>query len=181
MTDAPAEQPEVTWSRRLLGRASDVLLCVVAGVAAFFLWPTSLGGCTTLTVVSGHSMEPTYHTGDLVVSRCGEPRVGDVVVYQPSELGGGRIIHRIVDGDGEQGWVLQGDNNAWLDPFSPTDAEVLGVATVHVPKVGLVARWITSPLVWGSFIVLAIALLLWPRAEEDEVEELDAEEKERVP
>src|SRR5690554_1441414 len=161
------EHPDVTMSRRLLGHVPEVIFFVLAGLAAFFLWPSSLGGCTTLTIVSGESMEPTYYTGDLVISRCGEPSVGDVAVYQPVSVGGGRIIHRIIDGDGESGWILQGDNNSWIDPFSPTEAEVLGTARVHVPKVGLAARWITSPWVWGSLIVMAVALLIWPRGDED--------------
>ena len=54
-------------------------------ILAILVWPTSLGGCTTMTVVSGHSMEPTFHTGDLVVARCGTPAVGDIVIYQPPD------------------------------------------------------------------------------------------------
>jgi len=175
---AVAEQPDVTRSRRLLSHVPEVIFFVLAGIAAWFLWPSSLGGCTTLTIVSGESMEPTYYTGDLVVSRCGEPHIGDVAVYQPVSVGGGRIIHRIIDGDGENGWVLQGDNNAWVDPFSPLADEVLGTARIHIPKVGLAARWITSPWVWGSLIVLALALLLWPRDEnaEDDDARLDRDD-----
>jgi len=154
--------------RRLVGMVASVLLYALAGVAAFLLWPTSLGGCTTLTIVSGHSMEPTYYTGDLVVARCATAAVGDVVVYQPKELGGARIIHRITGGDATTGWVLQGDNNTAADPFNPAGSEVLGVAQVYLPKVGLVARGLTSPYVWGSFILIAIGLFVWPRQDDDD-------------
>lgn len=152
---------------RLLRGARDVLFWVVVAACAWLLWPTSLGGCTTLTIVSGHSMEPTYLTGDLVVSRCGEPSVGDIVVYQPHELGGARIIHRVIGGDAS-GWQMQGDNNDWVDPFTPTDDEVLGVATIHLPKVGLAITAVTSPWIWASLIVLALAILVWPRDEDDD-------------
>lgn len=145
-----------------------MLLYTLAGVAAFLLWPTSLGGCTTLTIVSGHSMEPTYYTGDLVVARCATAAVGDVIVYQPKELGGARIIHRITGGDTTTGWVMQGDNNNAADPFNPAGSEVLGVATLYLPKVGLVARGLTSPFVWGSFILIAIGLFVWPRQDDDD-------------
>ena len=67
-----------------------MLFLVAALVVGYFLWPTSLGGCTTLTIVSGHSMEPTYYTGDLVVSRCGDYQVGDIVVYNPPNMGAAR-------------------------------------------------------------------------------------------
>lgn len=157
--------------RRLAGMVASVLLYTLAAVAAFLLWPTSLGGCTTLTIVSGHSMEPTYYTGDLVVARCAKASVGDVIVYQPKELGGARIIHRITGGDATTGWVMQGDNNASADPFNPAGSEVLGVAKVYLPKVGLVARGLTSPFVWGSFILIAIGLFIWPRQDDDDESE----------
>ncbi|NMM16092.1 MAG: signal peptidase I [Cellulomonas sp.] len=150
------------------------MLYTLAGVAAFVLWPTSLGGCTTLTIVSGHSMEPTYYTGDLVIARCGTASVGDVIVYQPKDLGGARIIHRIVGGDATTGWTMKGDNNPSADPFNPGGSEVLGVAKVYLPKVGLVARGLTSPFVWGSFILIAIGLFIWPRAEESDDAGVDA-------
>jgi signal peptidase I len=155
--------------RRLVGIVASVLLYTLAAVAAFLLWPTSLGGCTTLTIVSGHSMEPTYYTGDLVVARCARASVGDVIVYQPKELGGARIIHRITGGDATTGWVMQGDNNKAADPFNPAGSEVLGVAKLYLPKVGLIARGLTSPFVWGSFILIAIGLFIWPRQDDDAV------------
>ena len=130
-------------------------------VAAWFVWPTSLGGCTTLTYVNGHSMEPTYETGDIVVSRCGEPRVGDVVVYAPESEPGVRIIHRVIGGDAD-GWVVRGDNNSFTDPFEPTDDEVLGVARLHVPKVGLVLRGVANVWLWVGLLFCAAALWVWP-------------------
>ncbi len=141
--------------RRLRRHAGDVVFLIVALVAGFFLWPSSLGGCTTLTIVAGHSMEPTYYTGDLVVSRCGEYQVGDIVVYNPPNVGAARVIHRIIGGDGEAGWVIQGDNNDFLDPWQPTNERILGKAVLHLPKVGLLGSILVSPLTWVS--------LLWSR------------------
>jgi signal peptidase len=154
--------------RRVWRAAVSVVFWVAVAAAAWLLWPTSLGGCTTLTIVSGRSMEPTYVTGDLVVARCGQPVVGDVVVYEPPGLGGGRIIHRLIGGDGASGWQVQGDNNTWVDPYTPTNADVLGIARVHVPKLGMFATVLATPYVWVSLIVIALAVLVWPRDDEDE-------------
>ncbi|MBO9553032.1 S24/S26 family peptidase [Cellulomonas sp.] len=173
--------PGAHVARRVLRVVLQVLFYGAVVVAGWLVWPTSLGGCTTLTVVSGHSMEPTYYTGDLVVSRCATPQVGDVVVYEPEGYGGARVIHRLVGGDGTHGWQVQGDNNSWLDPFSPTDADVVGVARLHVPRVGLLGRAVMSPLVWGSLIVIAIGLLVWPRGDDDDDETPDAPEAGRAP
>ncbi len=165
--------PGAHLARRVLRVVLSVLFYGAVVGAGWLVWPTSLGGCTTLTVVSGHSMEPTYYTGDLVVSRCGTPQVGDVVVYEPEGYGGARVIHRLIGGNGASGWQVQGDNNSWIDPFSPTDDDVVGIARVHVPKLGLLGRSVMSPLVWGSLIVIAIGLLVWPRGEDDEDETSD--------
>ncbi len=159
--------PDAPRARRALRALPSVLFYVAAAVVAWFIWPTSLGGCTTLTLVSGHSMEPTYVTGDIVVARCGEPAVGDVVVYQPDEVeGNARIIHRIV-GQSDAGWVMQGDNNEFLDPFEPTNDEVLGVARVHIPKVGLVVQTFSNAWIWIAMIALALALLVWPSTDDE--------------
>lgn len=151
----------------MLQRVRATLSWVAFVVLVVALWPVGLGGCTSFTVVSGHSMEPTYLTGDVVLARCGEPQVGDVVIYRPRELDGQRIIHRVVGG-GPEGWVLQGDNNDLADPFTPTTDEVVGIAQVHLPRIGLVVSWADEPLVWLSVLAIAVALLLWPSARDDD-------------
>ena len=117
--------------RRLLGAVTSLTWILGALAVGWLLWPSSLGGCTTLTIVSGHSMEPTYYTGDLVVSRCGPVDVGDVIVYNPPNVGGARVIHRIIDGDAS-GWIVQGDNNDFVDPWQPTEENILGSAVLHL-------------------------------------------------
>ena len=144
---------------RLLG---SVLAWGLVAVLAYFIWPSNLGGGTTAIVVNGHSMEPTYYTGDIVVARSGEPQVGDVVVYTTADLGEAKIIHRIIGGDGESGWEIQGDNNDFVDPYHPTNDDVLGIALVHVPAVGTFATVLQNPFVWGSFLLLGLGLVIWP-------------------
>lgn len=163
---------------RLRRHAGDVAFLAVALVLGFLLWPSSLGGCTTLTIVSGHSMEPLYYTGDLVVSRCGDYQVGDVVVYNPPDVGGARVIHRIIGGNAESGWVMQGDNNDFVDPWEPTNDRVLGKAMLHVPHLGKLASVLLSPLTWLSLLLVALALVIWPstpRPSEDEPEDSEPE------
>ena len=119
-----------------------------------------------MTIVSGQSMEPTYYTGDLVVSRCGDYEVGDVVVYNPPDVGGARVIHRIIGGDA-QGWVIQGDNNDFIDPWEPADERVLGKAVLHVPKAGFIGSVLINPMTWLSLFLIAGALLVWPTRSAD--------------
>ena len=150
------------FGRRALRAAPTVLLYLLGAFAVWFVWPTSLGGCTTITIVSGHSMEPTLHSGDLVLSRCGQAKVGDIVIYAPPGMDRSRVIHRVVGGDGATGWTMRGDNNAWVDPFTPTEDRVVGIARFRVPGLGLATKVLVNPWVWVSVLVLAGALLVWP-------------------
>jgi len=149
--------------RRRFALVNALLLVVALGVA-YLVWPTSLGGCVTLTIVSGGSMEPTYENGDLVVAQCGEPDVGDVIVYRPGDNAGARVIHRIVGGSDAVGWEMKGDNNQAADPWRPSGSEVLGVAGTRVRGVGRLAMLLLSPILWISLIVFAAGMLLWPSA-----------------
>lgn len=155
-------RPSRTPAERVRGVVGWLLTGALVAVLVWFGWPTTLGGCTTLTIVSGHSMEPTYRTGDLVVSRCGTPERGDIVVYAPPGVDGGRVIHRVVAGDAATGWTMQGDNNDFLDPWRPRQDDVVGVARVHLPGVGRVAAVLLDPWAWASLLVVAVGVLLWP-------------------
>ena len=167
--------------RRLLGLVTSLVWILGALTVGWFLWPSSLGGCTTLTIVSGHSMEPTYYTGDLVVSRCGPVEIGDVVTYNPPNVGGARVIHRIIGGDAS-GWIVQGDNNDFVDPWKPTDENILGSAVLHLPQVGKFAAILLSPLTWISLMVVALAVVVWPgRKPEETAEPEDGEPDEGEP
>ncbi|SFF20245.1 signal peptidase, endoplasmic reticulum-type [Flavimobilis marinus] len=161
-------------TRRLRsGLATTVTLAFIAGLVYFF-WPTTLGGCSTLTIVSGQSMEPTYYTGDLVWARCGEPQVGDVVVYEPEDTGGARVIHRIIGGDSDA-WVIQGDNNSFIDPWEPDNSQVVGIARLHIPNLGSIVYTLANPYIWISLFLLAGAIYLWPRTDDEDAPQAEGE------
>ena len=147
-------------TRSVLTRVARWVALAATVLVAVWAWPASLGGCTTFVLVSGGSMEPTYATGDLLVARCGEAAVGDVVVYEPPTAAGSLVVHRIVGGD-PSAWVLQGDANDWLDPWTPGQEHVVGRVVAHVPGLGL-APWVLDPLVWASVIVAGLGVWLWP-------------------
>ncbi|WP_030483841.1 S24/S26 family peptidase [Nocardioides aequoreus] len=107
---------------------------VVALLGAWFVTfaPTAFGGPAAYIEVQGHSMDGTYATGDLVVTREQDTyAVGDIVAFR---AGQGQVIHRITGGDGEGGYTLQGDNNPDPDPWHPTDGDVVGAAWLHLEQ-----------------------------------------------
>ncbi len=150
------------WNtRRYLSLLGTVLIWIVVAIDAWYLWPSQLGGHTSMVIVSGESMEPTYFDGDLVIARKMEPSIGDVIIYAPEGLGGSQIVHRIIGGNAEDGWQLQGDNNDFVDPFEPKGDEVKGVVLVHYSNFGRVTVLLLNPMVWAFVLLAAIVLLLW--------------------
>lgn len=117
---------------RLLRRhAGNLVVLALLGAWYGTLGPTAFGGPAAYIEVQGHSMDGTYATGDLVVTREQDTyAVGQIVAFRAQ---GGQVIHRITGGDGERGYTLQGDNNPDPDPWHPTDADVVGAAWLHLP------------------------------------------------
>jgi signal peptidase len=171
--DSSASQP---WSsrlrpaslRRFLGRAS-----LLGSLALFLLWfaflrPVVLGGPAGYTIVTGASMEPGMHAGDLVVSfQSPAYHVGEAVVYRipPGEEYEGRlVIHRIIEGNAETGFVLQGDNAAHRDPWRVGVGDIVGRVDALIPVGGRVLIFLRNPFVAGSLAFgIVFVLVAWPR------------------
>ncbi|GBD13944.1 LexA repressor [bacterium HR24] len=140
-------------------------------VAWFFLFrPQFLGGPAAYVIVSGHSMVPTMQDGDLViVHRQDAYAPGDIVAYRipKGEPGEGHIvIHRIVGGSAEEGYITKGDNRSGPDLWRPRPEDVLGKAWLHVPAVGDILGVLRSPLVLAAVAAVAAAVLVLTSADE---------------
>ena len=140
-------------ARRRASRVTRAALAVSGVVLAVVM---SAVGTGRIAVVStyGVSMSPVYHQGDLVVvARADSYATGQIVAY-PVPGDDVTALHRIVGGDGS-GFVLQGDNNASVDPIEPSAADILGRAVLHVPRLGGWLDALTDP-----FVLAALAFVL---------------------
>lgn len=128
---------------------------------AFTLRPQALGGPAVFVAVRGSSMLPTYDHGDLlVVQSAAHYRVGDAAAYRvpAGQIGEGKIvIHRITAGDAATGFTLQGDNNSAPDPWSPKQADMVGIATFRLPHAGSLIALVQRPVILAG---LASALIV---------------------
>ncbi len=96
-------------------------------------------------LVNGISMEPGFHTGDLAIMRLATNyQVGDIVAYADAQMNA-NVIHRIIGIEGDR-FVLQGDNNSWIDAYRPTRAEIVGKLWLHLVQLGAAVKWVQSPL-----------------------------------
>jgi len=96
-----------------------------------------LSGQIGYAVTSGISMEPRYHTGDVVfLTKDSGYSVGDIVAYHNSN--GSVVLHRIIAVDAD-GYTVKGDNNPVADSDHPTNALIKGrvAASSNVPTVAL--------------------------------------------
>lgn len=114
----------------------------------WLLWPAWLGGSTSIIIVSGTSMEPTYQNGDVLVVRAGRPDPGDVIAFRVPGRDG-QIVHRVVERRSDGTLLVRGDNRDTPDLPLPTDADVIGIPLVHLPHGEQLLRLATSPLVLG--------------------------------
>lgn len=131
-------------------------LTTLAFAGLFLAWfvlfrPVSLGGPAAYEVVTGTSMEPRLHTGDLVITQAQSAyAIGEVVVFRvpADEPGGGSlIVHRLIGGDGASGYITRGDNKPAPDPWHPKSSDVIGRAWIELPGSGKALLVLRQPLV----------------------------------
>ena len=164
---APAvRRPHLVLPERLRLSLAVAKLATLAALAATGLWfglPQNLGGRADWVLVSGTSMLPRYHTGDLVlVERQSSYHVGEVVAYRipKGHIGAGHVvIHRIIGGNGKKGWTMKGDNRTAPDLWYPTNRDVLGAKLLRIPDAWLVLRIFHMPVLLALFA--AFGAFLW--------------------
>jgi signal peptidase I len=154
-------------------RTRRVLLRLIA-IALVWIWvmPRAVGGLNTYTVVSGISMEPTFHTGDLIISRrAKEYKVGDVVTYKiPDEkYKKFRIVHRVIGRD-KDGYLIQGDNQDHADPWSIPAANIVGTKVFMIPKGGFALGYARNPIGLALLFGALVTWTFWPKRNEDATE-----------
>lgn len=168
--------------RRVFGTISTVFWWLVILAAILFAWPSHWGGPLTITQVQGHSMEPTFYTGDIALAirnYQNEYEVGDIIVYNV-DMGDlqGMVIHRIVEKLPNGNYISQGDNKPAPDPWEIKPEWVMGKVDFSVSGG---ARWLAlvkSPVFIAIMAGALVAWVLWPRSEELDGDEADKEDEE---
>jgi signal peptidase len=116
-----------------------------------------------LTVLSG-SMEPTIHTGDVVVEHQISPldaQIGDVVSFKDPDDPGVLITHRIQDmqvHDGTVEFVTKGDANTGVERWKISAGGQIGRVEYHVWRLGYLLYWIRGRL--GRLLLVVLPALL---------------------
>ena len=153
-----ARRPRLALPERLRISLAFAKLAALVGLVATCLWfglPQTLGGRADWVMVSGTSMLPHLHTGDLVlVEHRSGYHVGEVVAYRvpKHEIGAGHVvIHRIIGGNGTTGWRMKGDNRTAPDLWYPTNHDVIGARELRIPDAWSVLRVFHMPVLLALF------------------------------
>ncbi len=142
------------WFRAALERTNKAAGIAIV-VVAFLFWaqylrPQSLGGNAGYVLVSGQSMEPRYHTGDLVlVEQRHTYHAGEVIAYRVPKgdaMAGAQVIHRIIGGDARHGFVVRGDNRTAPDVWRPRARDIVGAKVLRLPDAIVVLQYLRAPL-----------------------------------
>jgi signal peptidase len=171
----PETAAEPRPRRATLTRVANAagLLLVLASIVfwAMFLRPQSLGGPAGYVLVSGKSMLPRYHTGDLVlVEKRAHYHVGEVIAYHVPKgdpMAGAQVIHRIIGGDAQHGFVVQGDNRTAPDVWRPKPSDIVGAKVMRFPNAVVVLQFLRSPLSLALMAACFVFLRVLLRTGED--------------
>lgn len=146
--------------------AHGYLLFVVALVGCAII-PTTLG--LSGTVVQSGSMMPHIRTGDIVLSRplpAQAPTPMGLVVTFPAAPGSatpGVRLHRVVGSNPDDSLITAGDANRDMDSAPLERADIIAVATLLIPWIGLPAFWLQHGLIlpfmgWVAVTLVAVII-----------------------
>jgi signal peptidase len=158
----PLARPRAALQRLSLPLAIAKLagLCVLIAACLWFALPQALCGRADWVMVSGTSMLPRFHTGDLVlVEHQSSYHAGEVVAYRvpKHEIGAGHVvIHRIIGGNGTTGWRMKGDNRTAPDLWYPTNHDVIGAKELRIPDAWFVLRVFHMPVLLALFAAFGV-------------------------
>ncbi len=124
--------------------------------------PVQFGGRAVYLIISGTSMEPRFHTGDLVILHQTDTyQKGDIAAYY-HPIAAGIVIHRIVEQQGNR-FILLGDNKPAVDLYQPTLDEMVGKFWLYIPGVGkIISQLQALGLSRVSIVAIILAILLIP-------------------
>jgi signal peptidase len=185
-TSTPTSTPRRLWKNEYFQTTVTIVVVLVVVFGFWFGSQLILNSqYPALAVASGsmcvpygqrcdgwtHPFEHTLHVGDLIIVQGVNPAdinaapepVGDIVVYRPAEsdtLIVHRAIEKVVDGNGNISFVIQGDANSGPDNGGRPipSSRLVGKVVLRIPWVGHLALFMRNSS--GLFIIVALIIVL---------------------
>jgi len=123
----------------------------------------SFSGVMKARIVLTGSMEPAISVGDIILTTPPSrltPKQGDIVAYTAKRFDGspvGVFSHRIIGGDAQSGFIVQGDANPSPDVQRPLIPDIEGIVVFVIPFLGKILApktlFVLVPLIFGFWLI----------------------------
>lgn len=172
--------------RHLLSTVGFVLIFLLGGFVLVSVLPIP-GAWRILSVLSG-SMEPTLHTGSVVIIQpANSYEIGDVITFQQASTdskNAGSITHRIIKKQRVNGtdiFQTKGDANNATDVLPISQGNILGKVKGTIPLLGYVLEFLRNPVGLIIFVIIPSTLIISEEAKKiwKEVTRIRTERRER--
>lgn len=120
---------------------------------------TSILGYGILEVASG-SMEPTIHTGDIIVIDTNEEHfnIDDIITFYDKE--GSFVTHRIISKDEDGSFITKGDMNNTDDGIVKPN-QIVGKCIYRLGSVGNLIKTLKSPIVMVMIFIVGVLICIY--------------------
>lgn len=158
---APAEPSRSLVEGRFYLGLAGLFISLTAMWLTLWVVAPVVAGWSSVVITSG-SMAPSIEPGDVVVATPSDGRglgPGTVVVFR-DDARPGLVTHRIVSVNDDGTYETRGDANRVNDSAPLAPDQVVGVAKILVPLVGLPVLWARTGAwlnlgIWAAVITLA--------------------------
>lgn len=137
---------------------------VVALAVLLFATKVPVFGPMQAKIVQSGSMEPTIHTGALLlITPADGYAVGDIVTFGPDTPTQIPTTHRIVGLAGSNDapmFTTQGDANEDPDSLPVAPADIHGKVRVNIPYLGYVLEFARQPLGFAALVGIPALLII---------------------
>ncbi len=173
----------LSWFSAIARAVAAGVLAVVGGLVVWSVLPTALGWKSHV-IVSG-SMQPRIMPGDVVLTQpVGDLKLqpGFVVVFHDPSNPGRQLVHRVSSVRADGSVVTKGDSNRIVDGKPVPRADILGLARLRVPYVGLPLFWraqgASSHAILATLAILGAAVFVARDASGDDTDDTDESDDE---
>jgi signal peptidase I len=146
---------------------NSIYYLLIAGIVAIAVLLAAtlvpLGGGIKVKIVKSGSMEPTIHTGSIIVIQPKDAYVvGDIVTFGTDTKAQIPTTHRIVDiTDGQTRlFTTKGDANENIDPENVYPEDIHGKVISTVPTVGFILDFAKKPVGFALIVGLPALMII---------------------
>jgi hypothetical protein len=98
-------------------------------------------------------------------------------------MAGAQVIHRIIGGDAQHGFVVRGDNRTAPDVWRPKPGDIVGAKALRIPNAVLILQFFRTPLLLALLAAcfVFVQVLVGRRDEGKDADQDDNEKAELRP